>query len=521
MMAAAISLTITEPQSVFAGKFTATVIEDGREVTYEFDTQEELDAFWESYFGKIFPDDEDYEYEYDEPVVPEEPSGNYDEIPDIIKVKNDKEFANALIKNIKSGNMDAYYSYVPSGNVQELLIDTCKSSKSLDKYVIYNISSVSCNTEAFLDKDGSTVLAYKYSYTSNTTPAQEKKVDKAVADLIKNNNLKNKSDYECIKFVYDYLVDNVSYDNSLSKFSAYNALIEKTSVCSGYSLAFQKIMDALGIPCSCIVNTSHEWNSVYLDGKWYNIDVTWGCDVEYFRYLFFLQDDSYFKEAHDGVSYCTATKSYKVKGAKYSYEFYKRICAVNTRVHLIENGKKIGYVQINHPGNGIVNLGYKLYDGESCDDNSCSNPPANNDKKEDTSKKNNNKVNNESNTAEQTDIKTSVNNDKTNTDSSKKNSEVKKEENDSLVKPDEGVIDNGADISTNSENSTNINSDNNEDNADSKDEPDNSSDSNNGSSQDSESTSNERKPSALPKGMLLFILAGITIVPIVILNKRQ
>jgi hypothetical protein len=37
----------------------------------------------------------------------------------------------------------------------------------------------------------------------------------------------------------------------------------------------------LGIPCFCVVNETHMWNSVMVDGKWQMLDVTWNiptCD---------------------------------------------------------------------------------------------------------------------------------------------------------------------------------------------------------------------------------------------------
>lgn len=381
-----VSLTLTyTPLSVFAGKYTATVInENGEEVTYEFDTQEELDAFWKEYFNTEFPDD-DFEIEYDEPVDPDTPEVDYDEIPDIIEIKSEKDLANAIIKNIRNGKGEVYYSDVPCDNLQDVLIDILKSSKSFDKYDIYNINRFNIYTEAFMDKDGSTILAYTLSFERNTTKEQEEKTDKVVADLINDNNLKAKSDYECIKFVYDYLVDNVKYDYTYSKVSAYNALIEKKSVCSGYALAFQKIMDALEIPCSYIINYNHAWNSVYLDGKWYNIDVTWGSNESYYRYLFFLQDDSYFKPTHQGVSFSTATSPYKVKGAKYSFKLYQQICAVNTRVYIVQEGKNIGYIHINTSG-GAANLSYKLFSNSGQEDKD---KPTNKNEKEDTTNEEN------------------------------------------------------------------------------------------------------------------------------------
>lgn len=99
------------------------------------------------------------------------------------------------------------------------------------------------------------------------------------------------STYNKIKFVHDYLVDTVSYDQTLSKDNIYNiygALINKVAVCEGYSKAFKYIMDDFEIPCVIVCGIgqnsngdteSHAWNYVKIDGKWYAIDCTWDDPV--------------------------------------------------------------------------------------------------------------------------------------------------------------------------------------------------------------------------------------------------
>lgn len=76
--------------------------------------------------------------------------------------------------------------------------------------------------------------------------------------------------------VHDYLAVNTIYDSSMSKFSAYDCLVEKTAVCQGYSLAFSYIMNLLGIECTVIKSDpmNHAWNYIKIDGEYYHVDVT-------------------------------------------------------------------------------------------------------------------------------------------------------------------------------------------------------------------------------------------------------
>lgn len=98
--------------------------------------------------------------------------------------------------------------------------------------------------------------------------------------------LLGETDYETICKVHDYICNWVTYDyetyeGRAENYSAYNAIFEKKTVCSGYAKFFQKYMEAIGIE-SYIVSSEelrHAWNIVNLDGKWYHIDCTWD-DVE-------------------------------------------------------------------------------------------------------------------------------------------------------------------------------------------------------------------------------------------------
>lgn len=82
---------------------------------------------------------------------------------------------------------------------------------------------------------------------------------------------------EKILYLHDYLVTNVEYDQTYSKYNAYNALVEGSSVCQGYSLAFTCLMNNIGVNVDIITsrNLSHAWNLVELNGEYFYIDATW------------------------------------------------------------------------------------------------------------------------------------------------------------------------------------------------------------------------------------------------------
>ena len=141
-----------------------------------------------------------------------------------------------------------------------------------------------------------------------------------------------------IKSVHDYLVENLEYDKTLSLDNIYNiygALINRTTVCEGYSRAFKSIMDDLNIPCIIVCGTginssgameNHAWNYVNINKKWYAIDVTWDDPIIVGRgfvssdvfYKYYLKGSEEFFENHteDGEIVGTANFKYPTLSQK-------------------------------------------------------------------------------------------------------------------------------------------------------------------------------------------------------------
>ena len=108
-------------------------------------------------------------------------------------------------------------------------------------------------------------------------------------------------DYEKIKAVHDYLVLHNRY--VAFEGGAYSALCKGRSSCTGYAFAFYAIMRELEIPVTIEIGGNHAWNRVQLDGKWYNIDVTWDDNgVQEISYRYFLKCDRDWAGHHHGGS---------------------------------------------------------------------------------------------------------------------------------------------------------------------------------------------------------------------------
>ncbi len=96
--------------------------------------------------------------------------------------------------------------------------------------------------------------------------------------------------------------------------SVYDLLNNKTGICVAYAQAYKMAMAKLNIPCEVTVSTAmaHAWNTVKIDGNWYNVDVTY--DVTGGGNSNFLKSDKLFSILghtggvnESGIS-CTDTK---------------------------------------------------------------------------------------------------------------------------------------------------------------------------------------------------------------------
>lgn len=143
-------------------------------------------------------------------------------------------------------------------------------------------------------------VVISYNETINNLDYNKELFDSEVNKILSKVN-KYKDDYTKEKYIYDYLVNNVKYDkNAKMNQSAFSAIVNKESICAGFSRAFQYLMNKVGIKTFYAVgysSTNHAWNIVYLNGNYYNVDLTWGTS-DLTRYKYFNKSDSYFSKTH-------------------------------------------------------------------------------------------------------------------------------------------------------------------------------------------------------------------------------
>lgn len=128
---------------------------------------------------------------------------------------------------------------------------------------------------------GWTPLIMEIGYTVQylTTREQERMIGEKLQELIVTSGAVQKTDFQKIQFVYNYILDHVEYDYTLANRSAYHALFEGKAVCEGCAALLYRLLSGMNVPCRIITGQGlrerHAWNIVKLEGNWYYLDVTW------------------------------------------------------------------------------------------------------------------------------------------------------------------------------------------------------------------------------------------------------
>lgn len=146
---------------------------------------------------------------------------------------------------------------------------------------------------------------YTFVYKCALNNDQIKETNEAAEDLAEELKLKNLTDFEKIKAVYDWFTKNVTYTakdkNIYYSQTPYGALVKHDAVCAGIGLGMEKVLDLVGVDCVYLSGYAfkdedglHGWNFVKLNGKYYGLDATWDNGAS--RYSWFLTGSDTFTE---------------------------------------------------------------------------------------------------------------------------------------------------------------------------------------------------------------------------------
>ena len=188
----------------------------------------------------------------------------------------------------------------------------------------------------------------KMVYIMDQDERAEKQVvfDKRVNEILDAANSKEQL-FDKVLYIYDEIMADTVYDHEVLelekppalKLNAYGCLVGGSTVCSGYSMAFNFLMQKLGLESGVEFNSydiylefedRHVWNYCKLDGDYYYFDLTWDDTlfedemydpyIEYSHLYFAISKDELLK-SNDTILNDVPTPY--CDGTKYNYYIYK------------------------------------------------------------------------------------------------------------------------------------------------------------------------------------------------------
>lgn len=161
-------------------------------------------------------------------------------------------------------------------------------------------SFTSINTT--ITDNGEISLNIKYLYTNEEIKYVNDQVDNLLKEII-TSELEN--DYDKIKAVHDYIINNTKYDidnnKELKTYNAYGALTNHLATCNGYTDLMTIFLSKMNYDNYKIATTNenanqttgHVWNAVKVNDEWLHLDLTWDDPVssdnkDYLYHKYFL-----------------------------------------------------------------------------------------------------------------------------------------------------------------------------------------------------------------------------------------
>ena len=167
----------------------------------------------------------------------------------------------------------------PDGVSASELLDLLDSFYDEPEYFYYDYG-----TYSYYQTDPGTAISLTIHYLPYPEAALQA-YEAAVQAALQEALLPGMSDLQKALALHDWLDLHITYDEVSAAdasregdaYTAYGALVNRTAVCQGYSLAYKALLARCGIEAAIASSDAidHSWNFVRLEGSWYQVDVTW------------------------------------------------------------------------------------------------------------------------------------------------------------------------------------------------------------------------------------------------------
>ena len=169
--------------------------------------------------------------------------------------------------------------------------------------------------------NGTTFTLLYYVDTLDQARNMQAQLENQAAKII--DKCSGYSDYNKVKYIYEYLCKNTSYGGARAG-SSYGPIVDGAGTCLGYAKATFYLLSKAGLDVVYDVGKDeemHAWVKVKIGGKWYNVDTTWGdpngnstkINPSYLNYDFLCVTDDYIRNTR--VEVYNLTKYYSMPSA--------------------------------------------------------------------------------------------------------------------------------------------------------------------------------------------------------------
>ena len=204
-----------------------------------------------------------------------------------------EEFNDYMVEQLKT--VDGTSSTLATINISKFNIPKSNAiEKALQEHIWYNSPELFRIGSMGIGSSGNkyTYIQFYSYYTKEEYAEMHEKMVTEAEELLKGvKDNPNLTDVEKALLLHDRLAlhceydyDTLSYDYEnmpRSSYNAYGVLVLRDAVCMGYALAYDYLLEQVGIKTLyCSSDTlNHAWNIVYINNTPYHVDVTWDDPV--------------------------------------------------------------------------------------------------------------------------------------------------------------------------------------------------------------------------------------------------
>lgn len=211
-----------------------------------------------------------------------------------------------IFYTVLNNGLDTYTFYCPK-EYKSCINDVTNISKDenllthLNNFVHPFNSFASISTD--ISDSGEITIKIKYIYDSDQINQINAEIDKLLNTLITEDLT---DDYDKIKSIHDYIINNTKYDidnnKELQSYNAYGTLFNHLATCNGYTDLMAIYLSKMGYDNYKVATTNettgHVWNAVKINDEWLHLDLTWddpvsndGKDYLYHKYFLINTDE--------------------------------------------------------------------------------------------------------------------------------------------------------------------------------------------------------------------------------------